>query len=502
MSLTAISVLINYVSRGWAAFLAIAFVPIFINLLGIEGYALVGLYISLSSLMVIVNMGLNATVMRELARYTGGALSGQEAKDLVFSAASLFTGILLVFMALAYLAIPIVFYDWAASSELEHSQVILSIKLAFVALALRAVGAMYRNGLIGLDKHIDANTIDITFITLRYIGTTLLLVFYKNGIIVFFTAQVFICLGEIISYRLFLLAKLPTTKRSARWQVQLLIRNWRYSVGVAGFGCLTTLLLQADKLILTKLVSLEQFGYYSVAFTVAAVLSALSYPVVVTWQPKLARLYAEKKFLQLDVMYKYGCRLLVLATVPASLVLCAFADELLLLWQQSEDVIQNSSLAMSLLVLAQMMLALTYMTQVLQMAYGWTRLLVTSQALALLALIPTLVIMSSYWGITGAASAVLLVLSIYSLLITYRVNRRLMSDMAVKWLTKYIAPSAMTTIIVIASVKLLFINSSITIYNSLAQVLIASTLSFIVSVVLSGQLRKYLRVLYCEHINR
>ena len=502
MSLTAISVLINYVSRGWAALLAIAFVPVFIKLLGIEGYALVGLYISLSSLMVLVNMGLSATVLRELARYSGGVLLAQEVKDLVFSAASLFTGMLLVFVALAYLAIPIVFYDWAASSELEHSQVILSIKLAFVALALRAIGALYRNGLIGLDKHIIANTIDIISITARYIGVTLLLVFYKNDIGFFFIAQVIICLGEIISYRLALLVNLPTTKRSARWQMRLLIKNWRYSMGVAAFGCLTTLLLQADKLILTKLVSLEQFGYYSVAFTVAAALSTLSYPVVVTWQPKLARLHAEKNFLQLDVMYKYGCRLLVLVTVPASLVLCAFADELLYLWQQSDDVIQNSSLAMSLLVLAQMMLALTYMAQVLQMAYGWTRLLVISQALALLALVPTLIIMSSYWGIAGAASAVLLVLSLYFVLITYRANTRLVPDMAVKWLTKYIAPSAMTTIVVIASVKLALTNIPLTIYNSLAQILISSILSFIASIMLSGQLQKYLRALYCEHINR
>ena len=488
MSLTAISVLINYVSRGWAALLAIAFVPIFIKLLGIEGYALVGLYIGLSSLMVFVNMGLNATVLRELARYSGGALSGQEVKDLVFSAASLFTVILLLFIALAYLAIPVVFSDWATSSKLEQIQVIWSIKLIFVALALRAIGALYRNGLIGLDKHIIANTIDIIYITARYIGVTLLLVFYKNDVVFFFIAQAIICLGEIISYRLALLVNLPTTKRSARWQMRLLIKNWRYSMGVAAFGCLTTLLLQTDKLILTKLVSLEQFGYYSVAFTVAAALSTLSYPVVVTWQPKLARLHAEKNFLQLDVMYKYGCRLLVLVTVPASLVLCAFADELLYLWQQSDDVIQNSSLAMSLLVLAQMMLALTYMTQVLQMAYGWTRLLVTSQALTLLALVPTLIIMSSYWGIAGAASAVLLVLSLYSVLIAYRANTRLVPDMAVKWFVNYIAPSGVAVLAMISATKFVFAGSST--YSMIAQILIASTLSLLVATMLSGELRK------------
>ena len=488
MSLTAISVLINYASRGWAALLAIAFVPIFIKLLGIEGYALVGLYISLSSLMVFANIGLNATVLRELARYSGGALSGQEAKDLVFSAASLFAGMLLVFIALAYLTIPIVFYDWAASSALEHSQVILSIKLAFVALALRAVGALYRNGLIGLDKHIIANTIDIISISARYIGVTILLVFYKNDIVFFFIAQVIICLGEIISYRVALLVNLPITERNARWQMRLLIKNWRYSIGVAGLGCLTALLLQVDKLILTKMVSLEQFGYYSVAFTIAAVLSALSYPVVVTWQPKLARLHAEKNFFQLNVMYKYGCRLLVLVTVPASLVLCAFANELLYLWQQSEDVIQNSSLTMSLLVLAQMMLALTYMTQVLQMAYGWTRLLVISQALALLVLVPALVIMSSYWGIVGAASAVLLVLSLYSVIITYRANTRLVPDMAVKWLMNYIAPSIVAILTVIAATKFVFAGSSTS--SMIAQILIASTLSLLVAAMLSGELRK------------
>ena len=489
MSLTAVSVLINYAARGWAALLAIFFVPIFIRLLGIEGYALVGLYIGLSSLMVFVNLGLNATVLRELARYSGGVISTQEAKDLVFSAVSLFTALLLVFVITAYFIIPIIFSDWATDSTLKQNQINLSLQLAFAALALRAVGAMYRNGLIGLDKHISANSIDLIFITMRYFGVTLLLFFYESTIVIFFAAQVAICVGEIISYRFALLINLPATKRGARWRINLLTRNWRYSLGVAGFGCLTTLLLQADKLILIKILSLEQFGYYSVAFTVAAALGALSYPIIVTWQPKLARLYAEKKFPQLNTMYKYGCRLLVLFTVPISLVLCAFADDILRLWQQSDDVIKNSSVTMSLLILAQMMLALTYMTQILQMAYGWTRLLVISQALALFILAPTLVVMSSKWGVVGAASAVLLILSAYSIIMTYIAHKSLLPEMTLKWLINYILPTTLVTLVIIIATKFAFGNDGFSLLHSLAQILIVPILSAIGAIMLSGELK-------------
>ena len=489
MSLTAISVLINYVSRGWAALLAIAFVPIFIKLLGIEGYALIGLYISLSSLMFFVNLGLSATVLRELARYTGGALSTLEAKDLVFSAASLFAGILLIFLAVAYFTIPIVFSDWINNSALGKSKVTLSIELAFAALALRTMGGMYRNGLVGLDKHVIANMVDLVFITVRYVGAAMLIFLYRNDITLFFIVQVIAGLGETLSYRLALLVNLPVSKRSARWQVQLLIKNWRYSLGVTCFSSLTALLLQVDKLILTKLVTLEQFGYYSVAVTIATALSALSYPIVVTWQPKLARLYAEKKILQLHAMYRYGCRLLVLVTVPASLIICTFANDLLHLWQQSPDVVQKSSLVAALLILAQMMLALTYMAQALQVAYGWTRLLVISQALALLIMIPILVAMSFQWGIIGAASAVLLVLSAYSIIMTYIAHKSLLPEMALKWLAKYIMPTAVVILAIIAAVKFAFANDGFSFSHSIAQIIVVSILSLIGATMLSGELK-------------
>ena len=138
------------------------------------------------------------------------------------------------------------------------------------------------------------------------------------------------------------------------------------------------------------------------------------------------------------------------------------------------------------------MLALTYMTQVLQMAYGWTRLLVISQALALLVLVPTLIIMIDKWDIAGAASAVVLVLSAYSVVVAYIAHIRLFPRMTLKWVSDYIAPSVIANVIIIASVKLVFAGDEFNFYDIVIQILTAFALSIAVAIMLSGEFKAFM----------
>ena len=73
----------NYVGSGISALLSLALVPVYIRYLGIEAYALVGLFAVIQAWLALLDFGLTPTLGREMARFSAGALSAQAIHDLL-----------------------------------------------------------------------------------------------------------------------------------------------------------------------------------------------------------------------------------------------------------------------------------------------------------------------------------------------------------------------------------------------------------------------------------
>jgi O-antigen/teichoic acid export membrane protein len=65
----------NIVGRFWAVASIYAFIPFYIHYLGVEAYGIVGFYTVLQGVLFIADVGLTATLNRELARLS--ALPGR-----------------------------------------------------------------------------------------------------------------------------------------------------------------------------------------------------------------------------------------------------------------------------------------------------------------------------------------------------------------------------------------------------------------------------------------
>ena len=62
------NVVANFIGKGWAALMSFLFIPFYIKLMGIEAYGLVGVYIALSAVFSLFDLGLGTTLNREFAR--------------------------------------------------------------------------------------------------------------------------------------------------------------------------------------------------------------------------------------------------------------------------------------------------------------------------------------------------------------------------------------------------------------------------------------------------
>ena len=79
------NVLANFLGQAWGAAMALAFLPLYVQYLGIEAYGLIGLFGALQAWLMLLDAGMSPTLGREMARFTAGARTVQSIRDLLRS---------------------------------------------------------------------------------------------------------------------------------------------------------------------------------------------------------------------------------------------------------------------------------------------------------------------------------------------------------------------------------------------------------------------------------
>ena len=77
------NIVANFVGRALSAAAAYVFIPWYLRFLGIEHYGIVGFFAVLQGVLAFADIGLTATLSREMARLSARDDSGQEMRDLL-----------------------------------------------------------------------------------------------------------------------------------------------------------------------------------------------------------------------------------------------------------------------------------------------------------------------------------------------------------------------------------------------------------------------------------
>src|SRR5262249_43034352 len=124
----------------------------------------------------------------------------------------------------------------------------------------------------------------------------------------FFVWQAVVSLGQTIFTAALLRHRLPAVSGRSNFSFRTLKRLAPFAAGMTGISASWVLLAQIDKLILSRMLSLEDFGYYSVAAAAASALVHLVTPVNAAVFPRLARLSVEEDWPQLRRIYHTSCQ--------------------------------------------------------------------------------------------------------------------------------------------------------------------------------------------------
>lgn len=401
----------NFVANlaGAACFAIVSLVctPLYIRFLGAEGYGLVGFYLLVQTLAGVLDLGLTATINREMARYSATPELVADARDLARTIEVGYWGIALLIGAVFELLTPGVATRWIQVGSLSPEDVRHVIAAMGVLLALQWPLSVYQGGLLGLQRHVLLNSINGAGALLSGFGAVAVLRFLAPEPRAFFVWQVVVVALQVVATRTAFWRSLPSSGRRARVDARLIRKIGRFAAGMSGITLTALVLTQVDKVVLSRVLPMHDFGLYSLATLVGTtgLTQLVIAPMFNTLYPRFSREALSGGAAPLRQTYHASTQALAVLLFPAAAVVSLFGNALLQLWTRDADVARSAGPIAAVLVIGTALNGMSNPPFALQLANGWTRLCLTSNIVAIAFMAPATVVLAERRGALGVAFA-------------------------------------------------------------------------------------------------
>jgi O-antigen/teichoic acid export membrane protein len=298
---------------------------------------------------------------------------------------------------------PAIASHWLKADTLPGNTVQKVIFKMGLAIAFQCPVSFYTGCFMGLQRQVLYNGLNAVIWTIRGIGAALVVYVSANPVVDFFNWQLLASILNVAVLAIILWRILPRCAEPARFQKKLLYGVWRFAAGISGISVMVLLFNQLDKVILSKLISLTLFGYYSLAWQIIGVLFLFYAPLYAVFFPVFTQYVTRGDVDRLKDAYHRGCQLMSVAILPVVLVIALFARDILSIWTGNITIASNAHVLVSILILGAAFNALLYMPFTIQQAYGYTRYGFYTYLGALIAFIPLILFVVLRYGAVGGA---------------------------------------------------------------------------------------------------
>jgi len=403
----------NFAGSGVAAVLQLAFIPFYIKFLGIEAYGLIGFYIMLQAVVQILDLGLGQTMNREMARYSVQPDKTREARDFTRTLEIGYWILGILAGAAIAAAAPLIATRWVNIGTLPLSTAVRSLILMGGLASFQLPLIFYQGGLMGLQRQVLLNTVKITMAVAGSGGSVLILWLVSPTITAFLGWQLVVAVLQAVALGWSLWRSLPVAGHRPSFSPTLLRNVWRFAAGMSGITISTIILTQLDKIILSRLLPLKSFGYYTLATAVGSGLYVIIAPVFNATFPRLSAMVAARDENGVRDLYHLGSQLMAVLILPVASVVAFFSHDVLAVWTGNAETARNTAPIVSILIAGTAVNGLMSLPYALQLAHGWTRLGLAITVCLIFTMVPLIYLASLRYGPVGAASVWALLNLIY-----------------------------------------------------------------------------------------
>lgn len=421
-----LNVIANFSGRIWITLIGILVVPLYLRYLGVELYGIIGVFASLQAVLTLLDVGLSPTLNREMARLSAFPDRAQEMRNLTRSLEIPFWLISIFIGLLTFLISPYIAQYWIRSETIPVAAVSQSLQLMSVGFAFQWTGNLYSGGLMGLQRQVAYNFTNAFCQTIRTVGSVVTLVYVSSTIQAFLLWQTIWSAVTALIFASVFWRSLPKADSAPQFRVDLLRQIWRFAAGMTGISFVTLILTQLDKIILSKMLTLESFGYYSLAYMLAATaLAMIVGSVSSAFYPQFSQFVALGDAENLKRIYHKSCQAMSFLLIPATVVMAFFSYPIMLLWTKDALVAENTYLLLTLLAIGTGLNGLVFLPYYMQLANGLTKLTFWENLITIILLVPFMVFAASKYGAVGGALTWVIV-NLLNVLVGMQIMHRLL----------------------------------------------------------------------------
>jgi O-antigen/teichoic acid export membrane protein len=443
----------NYAGQAWTALMGLAFVPLYIRYLGMEAYGLIGVFAMLQTWLSLLDFGLTPTLTRELARPVA------DARDLVDRWSVLRSIEIAVLAIAAGLAVLLwwasgwVATTWLQARQLSAGTVAGACAVMGLLVALRFVENIYRAGLVGLQRQVGLNVATSALATLRGAGAVAVLELIAADIEAFFVWQAAVSVLSIAVFAAMLYRSLARPAAPPAFGWHRLRGIARFSAGTFGISALGFAISQTDKLVLSRMLDLAEFGRYALAAALAAYVRLFAASIDQAVYPKLVELSAAGRTVELARTYHRASQLTVVLMGGLGAGLAVLSSAFLFAWTGDSDLADRVAPLLTLLVAGMVANGLLNMPYSLQMAAGWTSLLLRTNVVMACVFVPAVILMTARFGAMGAALTWVAVNLVYLVTVVNLMHVRLLREERRRWYLEDVGGPLLGALAAVAAVR-------------------------------------------------
>ena len=433
-------IFVNYASQVYVALIGIAMVPLYLKYMGIEAYGLVGFFAVVQAWSQVLDFGLSQTLGREAAKLNAGVTT-VESLNMLLRLLEIILGVFgVAIIALSWTLGFWVADSWLKLDALDPADVARCVGVVGIVLGLRLVSGVYRGGLLGLGHQASANAIAAAVATLRSVVVVPILIWVSNSILAFFFFQLVVAVAEGVLLRAVLRRFLPGgPARKFRWEV--LKEPIRFGRGLAFLTCMWVAVSQGDKLILSHMLPMQEYGGFILATTIALGTILVVSPLQQAVLPRLIVLAEQKDDAKLVQLYRKTTILLVAMLAGFGGVMVAFPAQVLYAWTGDVKAASQAAEVLRWYAAGTCFMGAAAMSYLLQHAHGDLRLHIKGNLVCLFILIPAVIFSTLYYGAVGAAMAWATTNLFFLLCWTPIVHGKFLPEIRTAWLFRDVLPA-------------------------------------------------------------
>lgn len=428
------NVVANFLGQGLRAVMGLVFIPVYVAYMGVESYGIVGLFGVLQSALGVLDVGMRPTLGREMARFSAGAVTTSAIRALLRSIELVSLGVIAVVWTAVLLGSHWIAVNWVNTSHLPTAVVAQALVVMGGVAGLRFMENIYVSSLVGLQRQVLENGVSSLLAVLRGAGAVAVLAFVAPTIEAYLVWQGVVSVLGVAIYSAAVYRLLPAGEGPARFSVEALKGVWGFASGMLGISLLSLVFTQMDKVLLSRLLSLESFGYYTMASVAAGTLGMLASPISAAVSPRLTELFSRGENRALSQAYHNGAQLIAVLMGSAAVVWAVFSDRVLLVWTANPTLVGQVAPLTTILAIGSAGTYLVWIPYAMQLARGWTSLILkVGGFFAVLVFIAILIAVPRY-GAYGAAWIWLAMNHSVLLVVVFLMHREILPNEEWRWL--------------------------------------------------------------------